>query len=137
MIHKNHIDPNQMDANYLLYSTKWILAEFFRLTSTKSFCETIEIIDSIINRITSLVWDTGTIIRVLDTKMSCNNQVLCLLYLKNNQTDEELLKAIEYSNSSSFKKNLKLLHKSRYIEYCNSICSISPIGIQKAESLLR
>ena len=37
MIHKNHIDPNKMDATILLNDTKWVLAEFFRMSSTLSF----------------------------------------------------------------------------------------------------
>jgi hypothetical protein len=136
MIHKNQIDPNRMDATVLLSNTKWVLAEFFRLTSNKTFNETIDIIDSIISKETSVVWDNGTLLRILDTKMSCANQILCLLYLKNNQTDKDLLKAIEYSNPSRFKGILYTLHKLREIEFSSSICTISPKGIQKAELIL-
>lgn len=137
MIHKNHIDPNKMDATVLLNNTKWVLAEFFRLATTKTFDETVEIIDSILNKETNIVWDTGNVLRILDIKMSCANQVLCLLYMENKQTDKELLQATEYSNPTNFKKILLGLHKSRDIDYYNSICSISPLGIQKAEQLLK
>jgi hypothetical protein len=136
MIHKNHIDPNYMDATYLCNSAKWVLAEFFRLSSNKSFDETIEIVNSIINREINLIWNSGSIIRILDSKMNCSNQVLCLLYVKNNQTTKELFKSTEYSNLTKFKGILKDLHNKRLIEYNNQICTISPLGEKIVEELL-
>ncbi|WP_249028578.1 hypothetical protein [Tannockella kyphosi] len=137
MIHKNHIDPNKMDASLLLYNAKWVLAEFYRLVSTKTFEETEEIINGIMCKETSIVWDTGSTLRILDAKMSTKDKVLCLLYIKDSQTAEELQSSIEYSNSTTFKKQLWDLHKNRLIEYSLDKCYISPLGMEKAERLLR
>lgn len=137
MIHKNHIDPNKMDATILLNDTKWILAEFFRLSSTLSFEETESIIDSIMCKESSLIWDTGSVLRVLDTKMSCADKVLCLLYMRNSQTDAELRNSVEYKNPTEFKRVLKTLHNKRMIEYAAPNCTLSPLGVQRVEEILK
>ena len=137
MIHRNHIDPNKMDANILLNNAKWILAEFFRLSSILSFEETERIIDSIMCKENSLIWDTGSVLRVLDTRMSCADKVLCLLYIRNSQTDTELRNSVEYKNPTQFRRVLKKLHKERMIEYAVPDCKLSPLGIQRAEEILK
>lgn len=136
MIHKSHIDPNKMDASVLLSNTKWVLAEIFRQVSTMSFEETEEIINSIMRKESSIVWDTGNCLRILNTKMSCKNKVLCLLYMKDSQTDTDLQKSTEYKNTTEFKRVLKTLHKEKLIEYFDSKCMLSPTGLIEAESLL-
>lgn len=135
MIHKSHIDPNRMDATVLLSNTKWVLAEIFRQVSTMSFEETEEIVNSIMIKETSIVWDTGTCLRILDTKMPSKDKVLCLLYMREKMTDAELQNSIEYKNVSEFKKILRDLHKNKLIEYCVPNCILSPLGIARAEKL--
>ena len=136
MIHKNHITPNKMDASVLLGNAKWVLAEFFRQASTLPFEETEDAIDGIMCRETSLVWDTGSSLRILNAKMAARDKVLCLLYIKDGQTEIDLQHNIEYNNSSNFREILKSLHKEKLIEYSDEKCTISPIGLQKAEELL-
>lgn len=136
MIHKSNINPNKMDATVLLGNTKWILAELFRLASTLPFEETEAAIDSIMCRETSVIWDTGTSFRILDIKMPAKDKVLCLLYVKDNQSESELRSSIEYKNISEFKKILKALHKDKLIEYSEEKCMLSPVGVLRAESLL-
>ena len=136
MIHKNHIDPNKMDATVLLSNTKWVLAEFFRQASTMSFEETEGVVDSIMYKETSVIWDTGNCLRILEPKMSCKNKVLCLLYIKDGQQDVELQNSIEYKNTTEFKRVLRTLHKDKLIEYSNSKCFLSPVGLSQAEDLL-
>lgn len=136
MIHKNQIDPNKMDATILLYNAKWVLAELFRLASSLSFTETEDAINSIISKESSIIWNNGEIIRILDVKMSAKNKVLCLLYTNDRCTDTLLQKSTEYKNTSEFKKILRAMHKDRLIEYTNGICLLSPTGQQIAEELL-
>lgn len=136
MIHKSDIDPNKMDATILLEDTKWVLAEFIRLASSFTFKETLECIESIMCKETSLIWDTGSTLRILDTKMVTKDKILCLLYLKDMQSEDELRSSIEYKNSSDFRKILRSLHKERYIEYDPEHCKLSPLGMNKAETIL-
>lgn len=136
MIHKSHIDPNKMDATVLLGNAKWVLAELFRLASTLSFEDTSAAIDSIMSRETSVIWDTGSSLRVLDTKMNTRDKILCLLYIKDNQSESVLRNSTEYKNSSEFRKLLKILHKDKLIEYSEEKCMLSPLGVLRAEALL-
>ncbi len=135
MIHKNHIDPNRMDATVLLSNTKWVLAEIFRQVSTMSFEETETVVNSIMVKETSIIWDVGNCLRILDTKMSTKDKVICLLYMREKMTDTDLQKFIEYKNISQFKKILCELHKSKLIEYSAPNCILSPLGIEYAERL--
>lgn len=136
MIHKSQISPNKMDASLLLANMKWVLAELFRMVSTMSFEETESAVNSIMNKETTIIWNTGTVLRVLDTKMVSKDKVLCLLYMQDGATDTELQKSIEYKNSTDFKKILRDLHRDKLIEYDAPKCLLSPLGIKRAETLL-
>jgi len=136
MIHKSYIDPNKMDATVLLGNAKWVLAEFFRLASSLPFDETADVIDSIMCRETSLIWNTGSTLRILNNKMSAKQKVVCLLYIEDRQADSALQASIEYKNTTEFRRILRTMHRERWIEYSNNTCLLSPIGEEMAEKLL-
>jgi len=136
-IHKNDISPNKMDANILLYDAKWILAELFRICSKLSIEDSQKIIDSIINKEIDLIWQINDKTRVLNQKLTCNEQILLLLYSNNTMCVDDLIKNIEYSNKSTFKSILKKLHKDRLIEYDDVNCIISPKGLRQAEQIIK
>lgn len=136
MIHKSQISPNKMDASLLLANMKWVFAELFRVVSTMSFEETEFAVNAIMNKETTIVWNTGSVLRVLDTRMVSKDKILCLLYMRDGATDIELQKSIEYKNFSDFKKILKILHQDKLIEYDAPKCFLSPLGIERAEILL-
>ena len=136
IVHKGDIDPNKLDSTVLLNAAKWVLAEFIRLAGSIPFEEANELMDSIMSKEIDIVWNTGQTLRILDNKISTTNKILCLLYVKNNQTDRELQQSIEYANFTRFKILLKKLHKARKIEYNKSFCQISTLGILEAEKIL-
>ena len=70
-------------------------------------------------------------------RMSCADKVLCLLYTRDNQTDTALRNSVEYKNLTEFKRILKRLHAKRLIEYAAPNCTLSPLGIQRAEEILK
>jgi hypothetical protein len=59
------VDPNEMDASLVLYSTTWIMAELVRVLHQLSVSDAQKIVDALIERKTPLVWDSGTVKRVL------------------------------------------------------------------------
>ena len=135
-IHLSGISPNEIDATLLIHQSKWFLAEIVRLVSKLSFDETSNLIKQIICKEIDIVWDTGENIRILKNNLTTSQKVLCLLYYKDNQTDEELFKNTEYKNFSLFKNRvLRDLHQKRLVEYANQNCKISPLGINEAESI--
>jgi hypothetical protein len=135
--HVGGVSPNEMDATYILYTVKWVLAEIVRLTSGASIKDTQKAVDEIVERTFSVIWKHGDVTRILDTSLSTRAQVLILLYDASPQTETELRESTEYKNSTKFRGILKLLHGQRLIEYMgNGPCVLTPKGILEAERLL-
>ncbi len=137
--HLTGVSPNEMDATFILYSVKWVLAELVRLNSTLSPDETLALISSIVERQIDLIWKKDDVVRILNTNIPKRQQVLVLLYDENTQSEEELRKAIEYSNPTNFRKVLKGFHKERFLEYesKHKICTITPKGLCAAEKIIK
>lgn len=136
-IHKNDINPNKMDASFLLSSTKWIIAELFRIFSKIDIIEAQKIIESITNKEIDLLWNINGKTRILNKNLKCCDQILVNLYVNNTMGINQLIENIEYSNKSTFKNILKKMHKERLIEYDGEICVISPKGLNKAELIIK
>lgn len=135
--HLSQIKANQVDANQILNTAKWILAELVRLNSTIPIEQTESLVDEIIERNIEGVWSSGNIKRVLVDGLSIKAQILILLYNYESLTDEELYKIIENGNQAYLKKTLRDLHKKRFIEYKDSgECILSPKGSLEAEKIL-
>ncbi len=135
IIHKNEIRPNKMDATVLINGMKWVLSELFRLSADSSFNSAYEVIDMLMSKEPDLIWNINGRNRVLNNKFSTQDQILFILYENTTLTDEELLKDIEYSNASQFRKILATLHRKRLLEYDKKTgkCTISPIGERNIE----
>jgi hypothetical protein len=135
--HVGAVSPNEMDATLILYSTKWVLAEFIRQTSGMSVPDTQMVVDTIIERRLSVLWKRNGLTRVLP-KLETREQILVLLYDENDQSMGKLQNAIEYKNITNFRKILKRLHDARLIEFAgDETCTISPKGIVAAEEIIR
>ena len=135
--HISNINPNEMDATFILYTVKWILAELIRLESGLSINDTQHLVDAIVERKCPLVWKYHDITRILVPGMKAREQVLVLLYESSPRTDTELLAMTEYSNSSQFGAILRKLHKNKLIYYDKEgKCIITPHGMIEAESII-
>lgn len=138
MIHINNINPNRMDALYLINSSKWILAELIRITSNIDFEIAMEIIDEILHKTIPYIWKNNDIVRVLNTKLNVKERILVILYSEDKMDFEKLFNCIEYKNKTIFKKYILELHKARYIEFdSNEQCIILPNGIKYIEEILK
>jgi len=138
MIHINNINPNRMDASYLINSSKWILAEIIRLTSNIDFEIAIKIIDDILHKTIPYIWKNNDIVRVLNTKLNIKEKILILLYSEDKMSVERLFNCIEYKNKTIFKKYVVELHKTRFLELdSNEECLILPNGIEYIEQILK
>jgi len=136
--HISDVDPNEMDATFILNSVKWVLAELVRLKSGLSTSETQDLLDAIVERHCPLIWKESGIITILRPKMKARDQILVLLYDRSPIRDTELQQIIEYKNATEFGKLLRSLHKARSIYYHeDGNCRISPNGLQAAEILIR
>lgn len=136
--HVTGVSPNQMDATYILYSVKWVLAELIRLTSGLSVSETQRLVDNIVERRLEVIWKHRDITKILDRRIKTSDQVLILLYDRSPQTEEALRIDTEYTSPSKFRAILKRLHKTRHIHYENDgTCLLTPKGLVEAETLLQ
>ncbi|WP_428249103.1 hypothetical protein [Ferrovibrio sp.] len=135
--HLSHISANEMDATLILYSVKWVLAEFVRVNSGTNTTEAQKIIDQIVERRLSILWKNNATTRVIVSGVAAKDQVLILLYDQDPQSLDALQKNVEYKNKSEFKRLLIKLHKDRFLEMSpDNQCSITPNGMLRAEALL-
>lgn len=133
------VDPNHMDATAVLYMTSWIMAELIRVFHNLSIEDAKKLTDSLVDRRTPLVWQSGDIRRVLKPDLSIRDQVLVLLASSSTPiATADLLRWIEPSNLSYFRQVLRNLHKSRLVELSSneSVVEILPPGMITGEQLV-
>lgn len=137
--HLGAVSPNEMDATLILYSSKWVLGEFLRISSGEGFDPNLaqQAVDEIMERRLELIWKSGDVVRILDSDLSARDQALVLLYDRNLLPEETLRSAIEYKNASAFRKILRRLHTERLIEFSgNGPIAITTKGVMTAERLI-
>jgi hypothetical protein len=134
------VDPNYMDATAVVSNASWVMGELIRVLHNTTLIDAQGIVDKITGRKIPLVWNSGNLKRVLNTKISYPNQILILLVTESSKTDiDNLFVWLDYSNKTYFKKMLKDLHKKRYIEYSedNNNVEILPPGTVEAEKIIQ
>ena len=134
------VDPNEMDASLVLHTTTWVMAELVRVLHQLSVKDAQAIVDKLVERKTPLVWDSGTVKRVLVPTLKRPKQILVLLAATSGAvSDSDMRKWIEEDNEAYFKKVLTDLHEKRLIEWDSRQKSITllPPGAAAAEEIIR
>ncbi|MCX6831940.1 MAG: hypothetical protein NT028_07360 [candidate division Zixibacteria bacterium] len=136
------VDANRVDSSTIVGILDWLMCETVRIFHSLSLEEAQDLVDSLSERKVPWVWDVGGKKRILISGLDFREQTLCLLHACAEQSviAEDLFDWIEYSNYNVFKKSvLQPLHKKRLLEYDkeSGTVSLSPLGIQQAESILR
>jgi len=135
--HLGKVSPNEMDSTYILYTTKWILAEFLRIASGSDPEVVQSAISNIVERRIGVIWKHENIVRILHPKCSARDQALVHLYDTSPQPLQQLQDRVEYQNRSDFRKILLRLHKARLIEMNSTEqCHITPLGQTEAEKII-
>lgn len=135
--HLGVISPNEMDATFILYTAKWVLAEFVRLAAGSNPTEAQKLIDAIVERRVGLLWKSDGIVRVLENKMPTREQILVLLFDSSPLTSASLQAATEYQNTSNFRTLLRQLHKARLVELsADGAVQLTPKGMIEAEKIV-
>jgi hypothetical protein len=134
------VDPNQMDAIAVYSIASWVMGELVRVFHNVAIKEAQEAVDALAERKMPLIWEPGTVKRVLDTGLTAGNQTLVLLYQSLAWVPEsELVASVEYSNATGYRsKVLVKLHKARLIEYdkAGQRARISPKGSDHVEKAI-
>lgn len=131
------VNPNHMDAVCVLQMAKWIMAELVRALHDVSTEQASEIVESLADRETPLIWEVNGKKRLMTTSLSMRAKALLLLHASNGPIAEaDLLSWIEHSNGSAFRRDvLRPAHKARELEYDadTRTIQISPLGIKYVE----
>lgn len=135
------VDSNHMDAEFVLHSAQWVMAEFVRIFHGLSLAEATATVDALVERTTPLIWKVGEKKRVLKTDLSLADKTLVLLYsstgaVQDNQLGDWL--DLKRQRLSNFKTRvLKPLHDKIWIEYADDgSVTLSPLGIAEVEARL-
>lgn len=134
------VDPNFMDATCVLHMAKWVVAELVRIFHGVPLAEASAIVEALSEREMFLIWDTGSVRRVLDNALSMLEKTLVLLYGSVYPLQEqELIKSLEHSNPSVYRRDvLRRAHADRLIEYDHvaKTVRISPLGMKRVENVI-
>ncbi|HTV91978.1 MAG TPA: hypothetical protein VMG98_04600 [Verrucomicrobiae bacterium] len=132
------VDPNHMDATFVLYASKWLMAELVRVFYRSDTAEATRLVDALVERVTPAVWQVGGQRRVVNPRLSMKQKALLLLYDAGETVSEsDLFRWAEHSNLSVFRRDvLKRAHVERLMEYdaVNGKVTLSPTGIDHVET---
>jgi hypothetical protein len=132
------VDPNHMDALFVVSCTDWIMAELVRLFHNVSVNDAQAIVEALISKKVSVVWEVAGKKRILNPKLKYPERTLLLLYDSYPKPlgDETLCEWTEYTNPRVYRSSvLKPLHKKKIIEYDANTGDVhlSPTGLRYVE----
>jgi hypothetical protein len=134
------VDPNHMDATFVLAGAKWVVAELVRIFHNVSTTEATAVVDALVERVVPSVWSLGTTRRVLVPGLSMKDQTLLFLYGPAGWVAEsDLISWVEHSNIYVYRRDILVkMHKERLIEYDDAVrrAHITPLGIKFVEERL-
>src|SRR5262249_38061185 len=94
------VNPNHMDAVFVLSAAKWVLAELIRIFHTVDVPTATALVDALVEREAAAVWIIGDKRRVLDVSLTMKEKTLLLLYQANGPLREaDLFTWVEHSNA--------------------------------------
>jgi hypothetical protein len=127
------VDPNYMDAVLVVSASDWVMAELVRIFHGLNTEQAEVLVRDLVTKRLPIVWDLGSIKRVLAPNLDFKTKVLILLYHEDPKQvkESDLVNWVEHSNSTVFRRDILLpSHKDRLIEYdeIQRMVAISPLG---------
>lgn len=135
------VDPNHMDAIFVVSASDWVMAELVRLFHGLSTAEAQKLVESLVTKQIPIIWQVGSIKRVLDVNLSYKDKALAILYNEHPRSigDSQIFAWVEHSNVGVFKRDiLRPCHKARLIEYDEGTgeITLSPLGLKYVEETI-
>lgn len=133
------IDPNHMDATAVVGMVNWILAELVRVFHQLTVDEAQKVVDLLVERRISVVWQVGDIKRVLNPSLKLKDQVLLLICSSPTSIlADDLFNWTGYRDRAYFGRLLRNLHKKRMVELAadEKTVEILPPGAKYVEEIL-
>lgn len=133
------VDPNHMDATAVFSMASWIMAELVRVFHSLPIVQAQQVVDSLVERRSPLVWIGDSIKRVLNPKVPLKDVIVILLATSpTNVAVSELFTWSDCKDKSYFMKLLRDLHSKRILELAADESSVEllPPGSRLAERLM-
>ena len=135
------VDSNHMDAEFVLHSAQWVMAEFVRIFHGLSITEATATVDALVERTAPTIWEVGDKKRVLKTDLSLADKTLVLLYSSTGPVQDNVLGdwlELQKQKLSNFKARvLKPLNAKKWVEYAaDGSVTLSPTGTAEVEKRL-
>lgn len=136
------VDPNHMDATFVLYASKWVMAELVRLLHSVSLEHATSLVEKLIQRELPAVWPVADTRRVLLPGLTTRQQVLLLLYHEDRPVmDRDLASWVNSKHLGNFRRDVLVReHDAMTLHYDQTtrLVHLSPVGTtQIEETLLR
>ncbi|WP_100490728.1 hypothetical protein [Mycobacteroides abscessus] len=135
------VNSNHMDAEFVLHSAQWVMAELVRIFHGLTVDEATAAVDALVERTAPTIWKIGDKKRVLRTELPLADKALLLVYSTVGSVEDKVLGdwlELDSKALSNFKARvLKPLHAKKWIEYAkDGSVTLSPNGTADVEARL-
>ena len=133
--HIKEVNPNHIDATYVVAACDWVMAELIRLYYSDEEREIERMINSIVDRSVPILQEFGEDLKILDPSLSVPDKILIILYKKhpNSVSTDELKKWIKTKSPTHINIALKRLDDNGFIYRKNKENNITIKGIAYVE----
>ncbi len=133
--HIKGVNPNHIDATYVISACDWVMAELIRLYHTNEEKEIEKIINSMVDKSVPILEEFGEDLKILDPSLSVPERILIILYKKypNSISTDELKKWIKTKTSTHINTALKRLDDNGFVYRKNKENTITIKGIAYVE----
>lgn len=133
------VDPNYMDSSAIVSMSSWIMAELIRVFHNVSTSEAQQLVNNLAERRLPIVWKSGELKRVLNTKLSLKEQILILLASSSTRVNvEQLFIWLDYDKKPYFNRLLRQMHSERLLEFHKESNEVEllPPGVDYVSTIL-
>lgn len=131
------VNPNHMDAVFVLSCAKWVLAELIRLFHNTDTATATTTVEALTERDLPIVWEVGGQRRVLNTKLTLRAKTLLLLYSATGTINEaDMASWLEQTSISVFRRDVIVpAHNAKLLEFDRKrgTIQLSPLGARYVE----
>jgi|Deesub1362A_J573_1020465.scaffolds.fasta_scaffold01793_7 hypothetical protein len=142
MVHKNDINPNIYDLEFIYHSAQWIMTEFVRIASKLPLDDAKTIIEKIQRPVVPIIETIMGRPLVLNNTLTVEEEILLILYneySKESPTTRKYLgKSLDRRSSGAISNTLKSMWKKRLIEgNSRDGYRLTLLGVQEAQKVIR
>lgn len=131
------VNPNRMDAEFLLRSAKWMVAELIRQFANLTVEDAQTVVEAVTERSHSLVWEHKDFKRVLNPSLKTKDKILVLTYVAGGTAAvSDLTKWSDYSSATRLRADvLRDLHTKAFVHFDRSADEVHllPPGLVRVE----